>query len=75
MSSTPISKSVTVTALTGDPRLDALVRGIGHVLLMKVDPEAAKALNLTGFVAGQGTRANSNSHPAAPLAAGGECHG
>ncbi len=34
---------------------DDFARRIGHVLLMRVDPEAARALNLTRFTAAGGT--------------------
>lgn len=64
--------SATTSLLGRDARFDHLVRGIGHVLLMRVDPAAAVALNLPGSVPGRGTRTNDGRRPAAPRAGGGE---
>lgn len=46
--------------------MDHFVRSFGHLLLMKVDPEAAKRRNLTGIRPGEGL-AHEDPHRSHPL--------
>jgi hypothetical protein len=43
--------------------MDRFVKTLGHLLLMKVDPEAAKRRNLPGIVPGEGLAHEHPHHP------------